>query len=130
MGLELNVWRHGDRQDRGPGGEYGFVVVGKDPDSSSEAVRGGHAETVHCGQAHPHTIECVKRELQTKTVSGKDKDGADVREGATPQEMIQAWVAAREKEAAEPKVAKAVLPKKTVTRNGKPVEIEDTSVAL
>ena len=126
MVIKYTVLRKGDKSDRGPNGEYGFCVVGKDEKTCYET-----AETVHCAEDHVHGPSCVKAQMNIKAVSGTDKDGKPIKEGLSPKAMIERKVRVH-LASLRPSTDKSVFPKKKVTnpKTLKTTEVENLQVDL
>lgn len=150
--MSAEILRMGDPSDRGPNGEFGACVVYKDGDHSTGI-------TVHCSEKHRHSRECVIAAVKTKVKIGErqigekdvtvgfEKDGEGNDDPAKPiirKEPVMEDVLESPLERAKREVAARVtrdaelaaapldvepLPKKTVQRDNRNVEVDDRGIA-
>jgi len=131
MAIKYKVLRMGDRSDRGPGGEFGIVVVGENGDKAT-------GETVYCLNDHRHSKACAQAALDAKTIVVKaaepavdealNDDGTVRVPGKaevpavmeSPRERIQKWHAAQRAEVA-PDMEPLPKVEREVVRDGKRV---------
>lgn len=132
--MSAKFLRYGDPSDRGPSGEFGAVFLVKDAETGLET-----GCTVRCGVAHAHSRECMIQALKAPSVvtgqrdtGQKDGEGNPVMEDvlSSPLQLALAGlkVTAAAKAKREVPVQSAPLPKRTVKRDGKDVQVDDLSV--
>lgn len=113
MAIKFQCLRFGEPGDDGPNGECGVVIVGRDGDDNT-------AETLLCKESHTHSKACAQALLDFRP----EGEGQ-----TTARERITAIVAARKAKKAARSVAADPMPKKTVKKEGKDVQVDDLDLA-
>ena len=122
MTIKYTVTRMGDKSDRGPSGEFGFMV---------QAESGGKSTglTLRCPTVHQHSKSCAQTLLDVQPVvtlakaAVLDVDGITVLEpavtevlGKSPRTVAQEWHQSIADKEAEPAPEFTPLPKKNVQK--------------
>ena len=139
MTIKYTVTRMGDKSDRGPSGEFGFMVTAESGGKSTGL-------TLRCPTVHTHSRSCAQTLLDVQPVvtaakaAVLDVDGITVLEpavtevlGKSPRTVAQEWHAARDAEDAVVAPEFTPLPKKEVTKmvdgKSKKVMVDDGAIA-
>ena len=122
MTIKYTVTRMGDKSDRGPSGEFGFMVPAESGGKSTGL-------TLRCPTAHTHSRDCAQTLLDVQPVvtptkaAVLDVDGITVLEpavaevlGKSPRTVAQEWHQAIADKDAEAVPEFTPLPKKNVQK--------------